>query len=139
MDNAEEQVRWEKEKNRRNSIFPRPHDFNRSCYEVFESFYEFCLNGKPYNLNDCGGLPQDLEESNSVDFEMPPFLRGRAVEEQEEVKVDQTPAVHPQTDAYLWAQARGVEFSAYDGTTGADRLKTIRECNLPYSWSFKKK
>jgi hypothetical protein len=139
MDDKEEQFSWEREKSRRNNSFPRPHDFNRSCYEVFDSFSEFCLNGKPYNLNDCGGLPKDLEESNSIDFEMPLSLRSRVVEEKEEIRKDDAPAIHPQTDAYLWAQAKGVEFSAWDGAVGAERLKVIRENNLPYSWSFKKK
>lgn len=136
MNMANEQFLWEHEKSRRQSIFPRPKDFNRSCYEVFESFDEFEMNGKPYNLNGCGGIPLLHLDNGEKEVELIDELPSRRPAP-EPPKQEPVYMMSPQTEAALWAQATGSKFIPWQGAAGEAAMNIKRKGNMPFIWEVR--
>jgi hypothetical protein len=105
---------------------------NRTCYEVFDSFDEFRMNGSPYHLNGCGGLPPQSVMPSSGGVPMIEYTDDRS--ESEETTVVRESAFSPQTEAALWSQATGIPFTPYFGAIGEQQLKLLRDMNQGYRW-----
>jgi hypothetical protein len=134
MTNPEERMNWEVHKNNRIKSIPAPPDMNRTCYELFDSFDEFVMNGSPYHLNGCGGLPPKLEQTESFSVPMFEYNEQDCRQVSEPVITNQDDGISLQTDAALWSQATGIPFIPYQGNIGAEQMRLMREMNQGYRW-----
>jgi len=134
MTNQQERMAWELHKNNRINSRPAPPDMDRTCYEVFDSFDEFVMNGSPYHLNGCGGLPPQFVPTTSSSVPMVEYHEQDRGQASESVTINQDSGISPQTDAALWSQATGIPFTPYFGTIGAEHMKLLREMNQGYRW-----
>jgi hypothetical protein len=132
MNNGPERMAWEAYKNRRVNSRPLPPDMNRTCYEVFDSFDEFTMNGSPYHLNGCGGLPPQQDGVQAIGVPMIEYAEPES--DSESIRVVGDSGISPQTDAALWSQATGIPFTPYFGPIGEQQLKLLREMNQGYRW-----
>lgn len=132
MNEAEERLNWETHKQRRSIRgLVRPEGWNRTCYEVFDSFDEFALNGRPYHLNGVGGLPPRVEPPTSYDEY--PF--GRESTRRDEPDPQPSPSrMSPMTEALIQARATGSTFKGWVGAKGAQEMKIMIDANIPMRW-----
>jgi hypothetical protein len=144
MNEAEERLNWETHKQRRSIHgLVRPEGWNRTCYEVFDSFDEFALNGRPYQLNGVGGLPPRVEPPTSPDefdflCDFPPrrgSTRHDDGDESDETDSQPSPSrMSPMTEALIQARATGSSFKGWVGATGAQQMKIMIDANIPMRW-----
>ena len=134
MTDADERNNWERFKNRRMNQFPRPTYYNMSCYEVFDSFDEFVLNGRPYSLNNCPlPIPQSEPEPQG-NTEMCDCPRPKR-EAEVEVQNSGNSPIHPLTEAAIQGDLLGTGFKGWHGVRGAIEMQIMRDANLPYRWT----
>lgn len=132
MTDAEERNNWERFKNSRIGRFPRPSMFNLSCYEVFDSFDEFVLNGRPYHLNGCSMLPPQQEQS-VPNTDLPEYPCQQ--EQEEEIQENNESVINPMTETLIQSEARGSVFKGWVGAAGAQQMKTMLDANIPCRWT----
>lgn len=133
--NNDERMAWEAHKDRRAKSRPMSPDMGRTCYEVFDSFDEFTMNGSPYHLNGCGGLPPQPPQSvQAVSGGVPMVEYTEPSGGDENVEVVGGTEISPQVEAALWSQATGIPFTPYFGTIGEQQLRILRDMNQGYRW-----